>query len=602
MAKVLLLLGLPRTGTTLLTSVLSTHSRIEACFEPWNRQPESDKPSPYQTPEALFAGDSGSTYAASTVFLIKETSADFRALLWAARFADFNAKSHQISVLVPIRDIRHAYLSFMEAGREDWSNEQMVVSQRSYERWLRKARASMALIGALHDRYTGVVYTYESLTHRPEATLKRLCKALDIAFEETLLSHHEHVDVSEVHGDRKYLERPTAPDPATTDRRAAEWSQCNVDILDPDLKTFSDAFDELFRNARDSTDSGLKGGRKLASYAGVSVRDCWHGVDDFDWLQGATRAVFRQRSDWQTFVGKHRHVFSNDYIQDCVRYIDRQGFLFDDDWVKPDEIHLLASNPREGLLAREINSRKRAVLFELLRLVATEHRSMNQTRVYATESMSHFADYLFESFPRFVGSEYLESEAARNRFSSRAITHRKTIKTLGTGLPGKIATRLLQWFSALTKRTGAARTTRPIQHQDLMQLTFADRSFDVVIANDVFEHIPFLDKAIGECARVLDNGGKLIATFPFAIKQDDTLQKATLSDDGSINYLDDPPEYHEDPLTPKGALVFQVPGWDILQTCRDRGFSDAYIVFLESRDHGIVSSFFSGHFILVAVR
>ena len=47
-------------------------------------------------------------------------------------------------------------------------------------------------------------------------------------------------------------------------------------------------------------------------------------------------------------------------------------------------------------------------------------------------------------------------------------------------------------------------------------IPFDDNSFDVVYANQVFEHVRFLDKMLSECARVLKPGGTLLATFPLA--------------------------------------------------------------------------------------
>ena len=48
------------------------------------------------------------------------------------------------------------------------------------------------------------------------------------------------------------------------------------------------------------------------------------------------------------------------------------------------------------------------------------------------------------------------------------------------------------------------------------EVPFDDNSFDVVYANQVFEHVRFLDKAISECARVLKPGGVFLTNFPLA--------------------------------------------------------------------------------------
>ena len=52
--------------------------------------------------------------------------------------------------------------------------------------------------------------------------------------------------------------------------------------------------------------------------------------------------------------------------------------------------------------------------------------------------------------------------------------------------------------------------------QSERDIPFADESFDVVYANQVFEHVRFLDRMVAECARVLRPGGVLLANFPLA--------------------------------------------------------------------------------------
>lgn len=47
------------------------------------------------------------------------------------------------------------------------------------------------------------------------------------------------------------------------------------------------------------------------------------------------------------------------------------------------------------------------------------------------------------------------------------------------------------------------------------EIPFDDNSFDVIYANQVFEHVRFIDQMIAECARVLRPGGVLVTLFPF---------------------------------------------------------------------------------------
>lgn len=90
--------------------------------------------------------------------------------------------------------------------------------------------------------------------------------------------------------------------------------------------------------------------------------------------------------------------------------------------------------------------------------------------------------------------------------------------------------------------------------EDITSLTFADSSLDIIVSSDVLEHVPRLDLAFRETARVLKPGGVHLFTVPPRPK---TKKRADVADEG-IRYLETP-EYHRDPLSPQGILAF----WDV---------------------------------------
>ncbi len=52
--------------------------------------------------------------------------------------------------------------------------------------------------------------------------------------------------------------------------------------------------------------------------------------------------------------------------------------------------------------------------------------------------------------------------------------------------------------------------------EDEKTIPFSDNSFDVLYANQVFEHVRFFSQMISECARVLKPNGVLLVNFPLA--------------------------------------------------------------------------------------
>jgi SAM-dependent methyltransferase len=111
-----------------------------------------------------------------------------------------------------------------------------------------------------------------------------------------------------------------------------------------------------------------------------------------------------------------------------------------------------------------------------------------------------------------------------------------------------------------------------VRHEDVMNLSHPDASFDLIVSNDVLEHIPDPEKALRECCRVLRPGGMVIATFPFHTARDATVVRAQV-DGGEVRHLL-PPQFHGNPVSAEGSLVFQDFGWDLLDAVRRAGFSD----------------------------
>ncbi|HEY1016801.1 MAG TPA: class I SAM-dependent methyltransferase [Herpetosiphonaceae bacterium] len=126
-----------------------------------------------------------------------------------------------------------------------------------------------------------------------------------------------------------------------------------------------------------------------------------------------------------------------------------------------------------------------------------------------------------------------------------------------------------------------------IMHQDLMRLSFADNSLDLVLSSDVFEHVADPYKAHAEVFRVLKPGGRHLFTAPFFISNfydgadreradlvyyyDDV--RAEIGADGKVTHHR-PPIFHGDPVSidPRGALVFTIFGLEMLVKLADIGF------------------------------
>jgi SAM-dependent methyltransferase len=267
------------------------------------------------------------------------------------------------------------------------------------------------------------------------------------------------------------------------------------------------------------------------------------------------RLLLRSHDEWIAFRKAHPDAVDQAIIDRCARCVAENGFEFLGEQVDPGHFTFDPGNYREGFVFQGINSRQRAMLLEMLG--DAERLGKANPAIYAPEALSGLAQLLTARFPGFVGSEYMPDPKIRARHPD-------------------------------------------VIHQDLASLTFSEGQFDYVLVNDVFEHVPDLNAVLAELFRVLKDGGVLLSTFPFAFARTDPVVKAQLVD-GRIEHLA-PPEYHGDPVNPKGALVFQVPGWGIIEHCRKVGFEDAAMVFLSSQRHGVLASQVTGIMILRAEK
>jgi len=128
-----------------------------------------------------------------------------------------------------------------------------------------------------------------------------------------------------------------------------------------------------------------------------------------------------------------------------------------------------------------------------------------------------------------------------------------------------------------------------IQNEDAMNLSFDDNSFDVIVSNDVFEHLPNIDRALNEAYRILKNSGLLLMSIPFLTNNTTSIKRATL-ENGKIKHLL-APTHHQNPIEKKdGALVFYDYGWDFLDYLKKAGFNDVYMLGYYDLFYGYLGS------------
>lgn len=114
-----------------------------------------------------------------------------------------------------------------------------------------------------------------------------------------------------------------------------------------------------------------------------------------------------------------------------------------------------------------------------------------------------------------------------------------------------------------------------IMHQDLMNLSFDNERFDLVISSDILEHVPDPYKAHQEIYRVLKKGGKHIFTVPFYQTEYFDEDRVVIDNDGKQRFVKEP-IYHSDPLRPDGILVYKIFSLEMLLKLKTIGFTTKF--------------------------
>lgn len=155
-------------------------------------------------------------------------------------------------------------------------------------------------------------------------------------------------------------------------------------------------------------------------------------------------------------------------------------------------------------------------------------------------------------------------------------------RAIGTDNPNFACSEYFPGVPAGTEKDG-------IVCQDLEHLTFPDEMFDLVITEDVFEHVRRPGEAFKEVRRVLRPGGHHVFTIPFYF---DRRTVTRVKAEGEEDVLLLPPEYHGDTLREK-ILVYTDFGYDLLDRLSALGFATSISLSLH-RDavlYGIADSY-----------
>lgn len=122
---------------------------------------------------------------------------------------------------------------------------------------------------------------------------------------------------------------------------------------------------------------------------------------------------------------------------------------------------------------------------------------------------------------------------------------------------------------------------------DLMNIPFDDETYDVILTSDVMEHVRRDEAAHKEILRCLKPSGKYIFTVPYVPAWRDTQVRVDTTGDADIFLMEK--EFHGDPLSKDGVLVYRIFGRQLLSDLKMAGFSDVKFENLYLPENGIIA-------------
>lgn len=128
------------------------------------------------------------------------------------------------------------------------------------------------------------------------------------------------------------------------------------------------------------------------------------------------------------------------------------------------------------------------------------------------------------------------------------------------------------------------------RNENLERQTLTDACCDIVISQDVMEHVNDPAAVFKEVARTLKPGGAYLFTVPTYKELVVSERRARYLADGSVEHLA-APEYHGNPIDAAGSLVTFHYGYDFAQLAQEWSGMSVEVARFNDPYHGILGEF-----------
>lgn len=219
--RLIALVALPRSGTTVTTAVLGAHSDVYEVYEPWNASKETlDAGEPMSYAE--FVDRFAPPLADRSTLLVKETITSARYVDRLVQVLSEAPPTVDKTMILLLRNPFHVFLSECEARRRWWGATDLVVDLATFQRWANRTLQNYRRLAAAAEAFDALCVSYEALVAEPEVTT-RLMQMLGLTPEDRRDDYFAHIDLGRVRGDRNVSDDAQALHGRSVESRQGEF-------------------------------------------------------------------------------------------------------------------------------------------------------------------------------------------------------------------------------------------------------------------------------------------------------------------------------------------------------------------------------------------
>jgi GT2 family glycosyltransferase len=257
--KLIVVLGIPRSGITLLTGLIGSNSKISEWFMPYSTRKNLgiEKFENFEDIKKEYLRAFPQEKELFNNIVISESTSDENTIPWLFDSLKKLKENNDIKIIWVIRDIATAYLSFVDAARQFWGAKNLEINNESFTNFINMSKRSYRQIIENIKNFDNKIVRFKDIIQNSEQTLNEIMDFINISYEPSQIEQFRNlIKDYKVAGCQKFLSFDKIENDIEN-KRNEEWSNYTflLEKLDEKNKLFINDFKEIvngnFNNLND---------------------------------------------------------------------------------------------------------------------------------------------------------------------------------------------------------------------------------------------------------------------------------------------------------------------------------------------------------------